>query len=538
MKKKKYLLLLLCLVLCFGIAYSASAASPLSAKQLLLGKLQSSDFNQQNELYETSTGTASYKIKELGGMLISGLEPLATLAGAELKLDYKLNTPEKELGVNYDLALNKDNYKGNLFIDDNKLILSTEILRLIKEIDPSFNLGGEKDLPPYVYFTDPELMEFWDALIESKGQSIPPEFNELLAFVVEAVPEKYFTTSLVSQKVKFSIDQNGFEEVTVSVLQKIKNERERFATLAANVVAASDPTQNPEKMKQEILSALEESINNGDFPESPESIKELFAGLFILEELTFEASLLPSGQSRFIMAGNFGGDSSLTGRITLNVDVAGSKENLCGTYALVLTAREKEENIKIDGQVSGEFRQTCVAMKDNAVLKVNVQELSGTNTLLNFVLQADSETGLDKTVKVNIPVLTESNSMNIEQYINEPPAEEVTVFVDGEPLDFDVAPFIQDGRAMAPVRNLAEAMGFEVTWVEPDRINMVRGDTSISMYVGKHTYTVNGVEKTMDVAPFIEDGRRTLVPVRFVAEELGCRVEYDGLSNTVYIYSE
>jgi len=38
--------------------------------------------------------------------------------------------------------------------------------------------------------------------------------------------------------------------------------------------------------------------------------------------------------------------------------------------------------------------------------------------------------------------------------------------------------------------------------------------------IGDNKYTVNGVEKTMDVAPYIKDGR-TYVPVRYVAEAVG-----------------
>ena len=43
------------------------------------------------------------------------------------------------------------------------------------------------------------------------------------------------------------------------------------------------------------------------------------------------------------------------------------------------------------------------------------------------------------------------------------------------------------------------------------------------MTIGDTTYTINGVEKSMDVAPEIT-GDRTYVPVRFVAEGLGFKV--------------
>ena len=43
------------------------------------------------------------------------------------------------------------------------------------------------------------------------------------------------------------------------------------------------------------------------------------------------------------------------------------------------------------------------------------------------------------------------------------------------------------------------------------------------MMNGEKAYTVNGVAKTADVAPFISDSR-TMVPVRFVAEAFGITV--------------
>ena len=43
------------------------------------------------------------------------------------------------------------------------------------------------------------------------------------------------------------------------------------------------------------------------------------------------------------------------------------------------------------------------------------------------------------------------------------------------------------------------------------------------MVIGEEAYTVNGVAKTADVAPFI-NGASTMVPVRFVAEAFGITV--------------
>ena len=51
-------------------------------------------------------------------------------------------------------------------------------------------------------------------------------------------------------------------------------------------------------------------------------------------------------------------------------------------------------------------------------------------------------------------------------------------------------------------------------------------------------YTVNDVEKTMDVAPFIDANNRTMVPIRYVANALGVadsNITYDNASTTATI---
>jgi len=57
----------------------------------------------------------------------------------------------------------------------------------------------------------------------------------------------------------------------------------------------------------------------------------------------------------------------------------------------------------------------------------------------------------------------------------------------------------------------------------------------IILTIGSTTALAEGREVELDVAPRIENGR-TLVPIRFVAEALGCRVEWDQEHKRVLIY--
>ena len=87
----------------------------------------------------------------------------------------------------------------------------------------------------------------------------------------------------------------------------------------------------------------------------------------------------------------------------------------------------------------------------------------------------------------------------------------------------DAAPYVADNRTMVPIRALTEAFGAKVDF-ENNVVTIVDNDTTIAMTIGETTYTVNGEEATMDVAPVIGSGDRTYVPVRFVGEALGYEV--------------
>jgi hypothetical protein len=88
----------------------------------------------------------------------------------------------------------------------------------------------------------------------------------------------------------------------------------------------------------------------------------------------------------------------------------------------------------------------------------------------------------------------------------------------------DAAPMIQNDRTYVPFRALAEAFGATVAYDEATQaVTAELNGVTVVMTIGSATYTVNGAEKTMDVAPFIS-GSRTMIPVRFAAEAFGIKV--------------
>ena len=107
-------------------------------------------------------------------------------------------------------------------------------------------------------------------------------------------------------------------------------------------------------------------------------------------------------------------------------------------------------------------------------------------------------------------------------------ASSVDITVNGQTLTSDVPAFIQDGRTLVPFRAIFEALGADVQWNAETRVaSGTKGDITIELPIDSTTARVNGTIQTLDVPATIVYGR-TFVPLRFVGENFGCSVAWDG----------
>lgn len=101
-----------------------------------------------------------------------------------------------------------------------------------------------------------------------------------------------------------------------------------------------------------------------------------------------------------------------------------------------------------------------------------------------------------------------------------------------------IAPIIEDGRTLVPVRAIFESMGAKVDW--DGKTKTVIGKTEnkiIKLVIGNKIALVNGKKVELDVPAKIIDGS-TLVPARFVAESLGAKVDWDNNTKSVLVNSK
>ena len=114
-------------------------------------------------------------------------------------------------------------------------------------------------------------------------------------------------------------------------------------------------------------------------------------------------------------------------------------------------------------------------------------------------------------------------------------SNDITVTYDGENISFDVQPEIIDDRVMVPMRTIFETFGAKVKWdSDTQTITAKKKSKTIQMTIGSNDMTKNDETYSSDVAPIIEDGR-TLVPIRAISEMLGLDVEWNEKNNTVTI---
>ncbi len=123
----------------------------------------------------------------------------------------------------------------------------------------------------------------------------------------------------------------------------------------------------------------------------------------------------------------------------------------------------------------------------------------------------------------------------LQQMADQSRAAQIKVLLDGKEISMDVRPVIENGRTLVPLRAIFEALGARVSWDGSTKTaTAVRDGTEIRLVIDSDAALKNGEKKRLDVPARIHDGR-TLVPLRFVSEALGARVDWDAAAYAVII---
>ena len=143
--------------------------------------------------------------------------------------------------------------------------------------------------------------------------------------------------------------------------------------------------------------------------------------------------------------------------------------------------------------------------------------------------------GFTETVTKDLTLYAKWEKINAskEQIILTVGSKTADIF--GSKVTADVAPLIVEQRVMLPARLVAESLGANVEWLPAQKQVIITKDTvTIILTIGADTALVNGKAVALDSPAFIADGR-TYTPIRFIAENLGANVSWNGTAKTVTI---
>ncbi len=115
-----------------------------------------------------------------------------------------------------------------------------------------------------------------------------------------------------------------------------------------------------------------------------------------------------------------------------------------------------------------------------------------------------------------------------------------TVYVNDRPIEIEAAPWIdaKSGRAMVPLRVIVEAFGATVEYryisFDDERVSIIFNLKRIDLRIGSNIAYIEGLPVKLDAPPVIINDR-TFVPIRFIMETFGAKVDWDPFSSEITI---
>ncbi|MFD0960836.1 beta-propeller domain-containing protein [Paenibacillus chungangensis] len=115
----------------------------------------------------------------------------------------------------------------------------------------------------------------------------------------------------------------------------------------------------------------------------------------------------------------------------------------------------------------------------------------------------------------------------------------IQIQVNGAELALSEPAFIEDGITLAPARDIAEALGAEVTFEESinggtKQVRLIRGDREAILTIGSTVMTARDTSIRLEAAPRLVNGV-TMVPLRAITESFGSIVAWDNATRTIFI---
>jgi len=371
-----------------------------------------------------------------------------------------------------------------------------------------------------------EYVLFFTAYLEN----MPQRVDELAALIrphVEADPTKFVTMEQFENSIIYSDEPEGSDGMT-----SIKGMGPADGMPNGMMFSISVEGIGPEvmqKVTEIVFSAGEEGL-----------VEEKLAELKALGLTDEQIEIIKDMSERMRADGMMGG-----GRVPggFGSEMPGGRPDMATPVTPTSPTTGSETNTRGNmGMGNGGIRiQREEGMPEGGMPQGGRQRPEGTMPI-DGEMPADGE-GMRMEIRMgggmgggngSIITYAANRAANIKEQLGETPAEQsITVLLNGNKLEFDVAPMIEDGRTLAPLRAIFEAVGMQVDYADGD-ITASKDGLEIALAINENAAYVNGEMHELDVPSRIV-GERTLVPLRFICESANLTVEWDEATRTVLL---
>jgi hypothetical protein len=393
-------------------------------------------------------------------------------------------------------------------------------------------LAGVKE-PIYVTatFTNPDI--FWTILYNGK-----PLADYGLSYTVDKVGEDLFK---ITFNKPLPYDRNFAPnklEITAEAFNTGRTESEKTAIN----ISASKPQLDTTPPVIQISEPENNTITNTKYP---------FYVTGKITDNTGIAEALINGQkiSSFTEDGSFKEPLTLQeGKNTINIvarDYSGNDsedeievtlDTIPPDLSLLAPAETTEAQVDVSGKTENDSIVKYGAQtlqNNNGNFQVTLQLKTGANSF-SFSSQDKAGNLTEKTINI-----TRKEKTLVLITIGSP-----YMFVNSEITEIDpgrgTTAVINEDRTLVPIRAVIEALGGSVSWDASDKKVIISlGNNTVELWIDNPIARINGSNEYIDsenhnVKPVIINGR-TMLPLRFVAESLGCDVSWDPVNKSVTI---
>lgn len=184
----------------------------------------------------------------------------------------------------------------------------------------------------------------------------------------------------------------------------------------------------------------------------------------------------------------------------------------------------KEQCLELKGYIEQIMLQYKLQNSSDERLQIMNMLKNALQAFKNYNMNSEAEELIKDMISIE-PVVREYYLQLGSMYKNRADSSPM-IFYKGQELKPDVPAMIKEGRALVPVRAVAEALGATIQWNEQEKTVLIsKGDINIMLRVNNRIALVNGIEVELDSSAQITSSR-VFVPLRFIMQTMKAAVEW------------